>query len=97
MCIRDRRELIIGDRQTGKTSIATDAILNQKDKDCLLYTSLGMLLLGLVLCFWLSWRGAKRLETVANGLDALAQGQTQQQHSQRCCREHPHHAQGKVR
>ena len=37
---------------------------------------LGMLLLGLALCFWLSWRGAKRLETVANGLDALAQGQT---------------------
>ncbi len=35
-----------------------------------------MLLLGLVLCFWLSWRGAKRLETVANGLDVLAQGQT---------------------
>ena len=38
--------------------------------------ALGMLLLGLVLCFWLSWRGAKRLETVAKGLDALAQGQT---------------------
>ena len=38
--------------------------------------ALGMLLLGLVLCFWLSWRGAKRLETVANGLDVLAQGQT---------------------
>ena len=28
---RGQRELIIGDRQTGKTSIATDAILNQKD------------------------------------------------------------------
>ena len=38
--------------------------------------ALGLLLLGLVLCFWLSWRGAKRLETVANGLEALAQGQT---------------------
>ena len=38
--------------------------------------ALGLLMLGLVLCFWLSWRGAKRLETVANGLDALAQGQT---------------------
>ena len=35
-----------------------------------------VLLLGLALCFWLSWRGAKRLETVANGLEALAQGQT---------------------
>ena len=32
---RGQRELIIGDRQTGKTSIATDAILNQKDKDVL--------------------------------------------------------------
>ena len=38
--------------------------------------STNTLLLGLALCFWLSWRGAKRLETVANGLDALAQGQT---------------------
>lgn len=40
--------------------------------------ALGLLLLGLALCFWLSWRGAKWLETVANGLDALAQGQTVQ-------------------
>ena len=40
--------------------------------------ALGMLLLGLALCFWLSWRGAKRLETVASGLDALAEGQTVQ-------------------
>ena len=40
--------------------------------------ALGLLLLGLVLCLWLSWRGAKRLETVANGLDALAQGQSVQ-------------------
>ena len=30
---RGQRELIIGDRQTGKTSIAMDAILNQKGKD----------------------------------------------------------------
>ena len=30
---RGQRELIIGDRQTGKTSIAVDAILNQKGKD----------------------------------------------------------------
>lgn len=30
---RGQRELIIGDRQTGKTSIALDTILNQKDKD----------------------------------------------------------------
>ena len=39
---RDQRELIIGDRQTGKTSIATDAILNQKDKDVLcIYVAIG--------------------------------------------------------
>ena len=38
----DQRELIIGDRQTGKTSIATDAILNQKDKDVLcIYVAIG--------------------------------------------------------
>ena len=30
---RGQRELIIGDRQTGKTSIALDTILNQKGKD----------------------------------------------------------------
>ena len=30
---RGQRELIIGDRQTGKTSIAMDTILNQKGKD----------------------------------------------------------------
>ena len=30
---RGQRELIIGDRQTGKTTIATDTILNQKGKD----------------------------------------------------------------
>ena len=29
---RGQRELIIGDRQTGKTAIAVDTILNQKDK-----------------------------------------------------------------
>ncbi len=31
---RGQRELIIGDRQTGKTSIALDTILNQKGKGC---------------------------------------------------------------
>ncbi|MEL7610486.1 MAG: F0F1 ATP synthase subunit alpha [Bacillota bacterium] len=30
---KGQRELIIGDRQTGKTTIATDCIINQKDKD----------------------------------------------------------------
>ena len=39
---RGQRELIIGDRQTGKTSIATDAILNQTDKDVLcIYVAIG--------------------------------------------------------
>ena len=39
---RGQRELIIGDRQTGKTSMATDAILNQKDKDVLcIYVAIG--------------------------------------------------------
>ena len=39
---RGQRELIIGDRQTGKTSIAMDAILNQKGKDCIcIYVAIG--------------------------------------------------------
>ena len=39
---RGQRELIIGDRQTGKTSIALDTILNQKDKDVIcVYVAIG--------------------------------------------------------
>ena len=39
---RGQRELIIGDRQTGKTAIAVDAILNQKGKDVVcIYVSIG--------------------------------------------------------
>ena len=39
---RGQRELIIGDRKTGKTSIATDAILNQKDTGVLcIYVAIG--------------------------------------------------------
>ena len=39
---RGQRELIIGDRQTGKTSIALDAILNQKGKNCIcIYNAIG--------------------------------------------------------
>ena len=39
---RGQRELIIGDRQTGKTSIAVDTILNQKGKDVIcVYVSIG--------------------------------------------------------
>ena len=39
---RGQRELIIGDRQTGKTAIALDAIINQKGKDVIcIYVSVG--------------------------------------------------------
>jgi F-type H+-transporting ATPase subunit alpha len=39
---RGQRELILGDRQTGKTAIAVDTILNQKDKDVLcIYCAIG--------------------------------------------------------
>jgi F-type H+-transporting ATPase subunit alpha len=39
---RGQRELILGDRQTGKTAIALDTIINQKDKDVLcLYCAIG--------------------------------------------------------
>ena len=39
---RGQRELIIGDRQTGKTAIAIDAIINQKDKNVLcIYVAIG--------------------------------------------------------
>lgn len=39
---RGQRELIIGDRQTGKTSIALDTILNQKEKDVIcVYVAIG--------------------------------------------------------
>ena len=39
---RGQRELIIGDRQTGKTAIALDAIINQKGKNCIcVYVAIG--------------------------------------------------------
>ena len=39
---RGQRELIIGDRGTGKTAIALDTIINQKGKDCLcIYVAIG--------------------------------------------------------
>ena len=39
---RGQRELIIGDRQTGKTAVAIDAILNQRDKDVVcIYNAIG--------------------------------------------------------
>ncbi|MFZ5634698.1 MAG: F0F1 ATP synthase subunit alpha, partial [Bacillota bacterium] len=39
---RGQRELILGDRQTGKTAIGVDAIINQKGKDCIcIYVAVG--------------------------------------------------------
>ncbi|WP_186576607.1 F0F1 ATP synthase subunit alpha [Aquibacillus kalidii] len=39
---RGQRELIIGDRQTGKTTVAIDSILNQKDQDMIcIYVAIG--------------------------------------------------------
>src|SRR5258707_4797764 len=39
---RGQRELIIGDRQTGKTAVAVDAIINQRGKDCIcIYVAIG--------------------------------------------------------
>ena len=39
---RGQRELIIGDRQTGKTAVALDTIINQKGKDCYcIYVAIG--------------------------------------------------------
>ena len=39
---KGQRELIIGDRQTGKTAIAVDTIINQKDKDVIcIYVAIG--------------------------------------------------------
>ena len=39
---RGQRELIIGDRQTGKTAIAIDTIINQKGKDVkCIYVAIG--------------------------------------------------------
>lgn len=52
---RGQRELIIGDRQTGKTSITLDTILNQKGKDCI--------------CIYVSI--AQKASTVANLVNTL--------------------------
>ena len=39
---RGQRELVIGDRQTGKTAICIDTIMNQKGKDCIcIYVAIG--------------------------------------------------------
>jgi F-type H+/Na+-transporting ATPase subunit alpha len=54
---RGQRELIIGDRQTGKTAVAIDAIINQKGKNCFcIYVAIG-----------------QKQSTVAQVVDKLAQ------------------------
>ena len=54
---RGQRELIIGDRQTGKTAIAIDAIINQKDED--------------VICIYVAV--GQKASTVAGVMEALEQ------------------------
>jgi len=55
---RGQRELIIGDRQTGKTAIALDAILNQKEENVIcIYVAIG-----------------QKTSTVASVIDALERG-----------------------
>jgi F-type H+-transporting ATPase subunit alpha len=48
---RGQRELIIGDRQTGKTSIAIDTILNQKEVVCV-YVSIGQKCSGIAILYY---------------------------------------------
>ena len=55
---RGQRELIIGDRQTGKTTLAVDTILNQKGKDCI--------------CIYVAI--CQKNSTVANLVETLNQG-----------------------
>ncbi|MGM9947014.1 F0F1 ATP synthase subunit alpha [Floccifex sp.] len=63
---RGQRELIIGDRQTGKTSVALDTIVNQKDKDVIcIYVAIGQKASSVAqLCQNLKQRGAMEYTTV---------------------------------
>ncbi|MGN1276127.1 MAG: F0F1 ATP synthase subunit alpha [Floccifex sp.] len=63
---RGQRELIIGDRQTGKTSVALDTIVNQKDKDMIcIYVAIGQKASSVAqLCQNLKQRGAMEYTTV---------------------------------
>jgi len=65
---RGQRELIIGDRQTGKTAIALDTILNQKGKDVVcIYVAIGQKTSSVAqLVENLSRRGAMEYTTVIN-------------------------------
>lgn len=63
---RGQRELIIGDRQTGKTSVALDTIVNQKDKNVIcIYVAIGQKASSVAqLCQNLKQRGAMDYTTV---------------------------------
>lgn len=65
---RGQRELIIGDRQTGKTAIAVDTILNQKGKNVIcIYVAIGQKASSVVqLCQNLEKRGAMQYTVVVN-------------------------------
>ena len=63
---RGQRELIIGDRQTGKTSIAIDTILNQKGQDMIcIYVAIGQKASTVALCAARS-RNTARLITASS-------------------------------
>ncbi|MFH0776686.1 MAG: F0F1 ATP synthase subunit alpha [Patescibacteria group bacterium] len=74
---RGQRELIIGDRQTGKTAIAIDTIINQKGKNCLcFYVAIGQKASTVAKILGkLEERGAMEYTTVvaANASDPAAQ------------------------
>ena len=65
---RGQRELIIGDRQTGKTAIAIDTILNQKGKDVVcIYVAIGQKASSVAqICGVLKENGADKYTTVVN-------------------------------
>jgi F-type H+-transporting ATPase subunit alpha len=65
---RGQRELIIGDRQTGKTAIAVDTIINQKGQDCYcLYVAIGQKLSTVArVAHVLEQRGAMEYTTIVS-------------------------------
>ena len=65
---RGQRELIIGDRQTGKTAIAVDTILNQKGKDVIcIYVAIGQKASSVAqICGVLKETGANKYTVVVN-------------------------------
>ena len=65
---RGQRELIIGDRQTGKTAIAVDAILNQKGKETVcIYVAIGQKASSVAqICATLKENGADKYTVVVN-------------------------------